>query len=130
MSEAFAADSAPAKDAVTQVPADQQVPPELSAEKMMQDNLLLLGVIFFIFYFLLIRPHQNRLNMHQAMMKTLAKGNKVLTSGGIIGSIIKFEGDEVVVVEVSQGIRIRVSRASISEVLSDKTPAGDNANDN
>jgi preprotein translocase subunit YajC len=114
--------------AATQVPAE--VPADLSAEKMLQDNLLLLGVIFFIFYFLLIRPHQKRLKQHQQMMKSLAKGNKVLTSGGIIGAIIKFEGDDIVVVEIAQGVRVRVSRASISEVLSDKAAPGEIANDN
>ncbi len=95
---------------------------------MMQDNLLLLGLIFFIFYFLLIRPHQKRLKLHQQMMKSLEKGNKVLTSGGLIGSIIKFEGDDIVVLEIAQGVRVRVSRASISEVLGDKV--GEIANDN
>jgi len=118
---------ADAPTAATQ--AAPEVPQELSAEKMMQDNLLLLGVIFFIFYFLLIRPHQKRLKKHQEMMKSLAKGNKVLTGGGIIGAIVKFEGDDIVVVEIAQGVRVRVSRASISEVLDDKTPS-ESANDN
>lgn len=115
--------------AVTQVPADQ-VPADLTAEKMMQDDFLLLGVIFFIFYFLLIRPHQKRHKLHQQMMKSLAKGNKVLTSGGIIGNIIKFEGDDIVVIEIAQGVRVRASRASISEVLDEKPGVSVSANDN
>ena len=115
--------------AATQVPADQ-VSPDLSPEKMMQDNLLLLGVIFFIFYFLLIRPHQKRLKLHQQMMKSLTKGNKILTSGGLIGVILKFEGDDVIVIEIAQGVRVRVSRASVSEILSEKAASGEGANDN
>lgn len=102
---------------------------QLSAEKMMMDNLFILGMLFFIFYFILIRPQQKRLQQHKNMMKTLAKGNKILTSGGIIGNIHKFEGEDVVVVEVAQGIKIRMSRAAITEVLSDKASA-ESANDN
>src|SRR3954470_17006118 len=104
-------------NASTQVPADQ-VPQELSAEKMMRDNLLILGLIFFIFYFLLIRPQQRRLKMQKEMLKALAKGNKVQTSDGLIGTIIKFEGDDIVVVEIAQGVKVRVARAAISEVVS------------
>jgi preprotein translocase subunit YajC len=122
------ADQPSAATTATQVPADQGSP-DLSPEKMMQDNLLLLGVIFFIFYFLLIRPHQKRLKQHQELMKKLAKGNKILTSGGLIGVIIKFEGDDVVVIEISPNVRVRVSRASVSEVLSEKAGV-ESANDN
>ena len=113
----------------TQTQAAPEVPPDLSAEKMLQDNLLLLGVIFFIFYFLLIRPHQKRVNQHKELMKSLVKGNKVLTSGGMIGAITKFEGEDIVILEIAQGVRVRVSRASISEVLSDSVGV-ESANDN
>ena len=80
-------------------PADQ--PYDLSAEKMMKDNLLVLGLLFFIFYFILIRPQQKRVKAHREMMKSLQKGNKVIAAGGIIGTISKFEGDDVVVVEIA-----------------------------
>lgn len=104
-------------------------PYQLSAEKMMVDNLFILGMLFFIFYFILIRPQQKRLKIHRDMMKGLAKGNRIITSGGIIGTIVKFEGDDVVVVEVAQGVRIRMSRSAVSEVIGDKSP-GESANDN
>ncbi|MBY0408124.1 MAG: preprotein translocase subunit YajC, partial [Rickettsiales bacterium] len=84
--------------------AEGEAPYQLSAEKMMMDNLFILGMLFFIFYFILIRPQQKRLKIHRDMMKGLAKGNKIITSGGIIGTIIKFEGDDIVVVEVAQGV--------------------------
>ncbi|NBO19055.1 MAG: preprotein translocase subunit YajC [Proteobacteria bacterium] len=106
----------------------EETPYQLSAEKMMMDNLFILGMLFFIFYFLLIRPQQKRLKMHQEMMKTLQKGNKIMSTGGIIGTIIKFEGDDIVVVEVAQNVRVRMARSAISEVLSDKST--ESANDN
>ena len=104
-------------------------PYDLSAEKMMTDNLMVLGLLFFIFYFILIRPQQKKLKAHQAMMKALAKGNKVMTTGGIIGTITKFESDNVIVLEIAQGVKIRIARAAVSEVVS-ATSTGESANDN
>jgi preprotein translocase subunit YajC len=132
MSDALAADTVPAATTTTASTAQPPVdaPYELSAEKMMTDNVLILALLFFIFYFLLIRPQSRRVKIQQELMKSLQKGNKVLTSGGLIGTIIKFEGDDVVLIEVAQSVRVRVSRASVSEVLSDKAVAGENANDN
>ncbi len=109
--------------------SETEQPYQLSAEKMMMDNLFILGMLFFIFYFILIRPQQRRLKMQREMMKSLAKGNKVMTTGGIIGTIHKFEGDDIVVVEVAQGVKLRMARSSISEVVSDKV-TGESANDN
>ena len=108
--------------------ADVAIPYDLSAEKVMRDNFLILGVLFFIFYFILIRPQQKRVKLHQAMIKSLQKGSKVITSGGIIGTIIKLEGDDVAVIEIAQGVRVRVAKSSISEVADDKLSEG--ANDN
>lgn len=109
--------------------AETEVPYQLSAEKMMMDNLFILGMLFFIFYFLLIRPQQRRLKAQQKLMKEIKKGDRVITTGGIIGSIIKFEGDDIAVVEVSPNVRVRFSRAAIAEVMDDKSSAKI-ANDN
>jgi len=104
------------------------VPPELSADKMLIDNLFILGVLFFIFYFILIRPQQKKLKAHNAMMKTLAKGNRVLTTGGLIGTVSKFDGDDIVVIEIAPTVKVRVARGAISDILSEKAPV-DAAND-
>lgn len=104
-------------------------PHELSAEKMMMDNLLILGMLFFIFYFILIRPQQRKLKAHQKMLKELAKGNKVLTAGGVIGTISKFEGDDIVQLEVAQGVKLRIARSAITDVVNDAA-SGASANDN
>jgi preprotein translocase subunit YajC len=125
--DAFAAEGK--TSAETTVPADQ-VPYDISAEKMMKDNLLILGMLFCIFYFILIRPQQKRLKQHNEMMKTLAKGNRVITSGGLIGVITKFEGDDVVVLEVAAGMKVRVTRNSIAEVKDGSVNISETANDN
>lgn len=112
MDDAFANNQ---KDNVTATTAEQ-VPYALSADKMMMDNLLILGLLFFIFYFILIRPQQKRIKAHQEMVKSLAKGNRVITSGGLIGVIAKLEGDDVVVLEIAPEVQVKVSRASIAEI--------------
>jgi preprotein translocase subunit YajC len=118
VSEAYASETATATP----------MAPAPSAQQMMIDNLLILGLLFFIFYFILIRPQQKRLKTHQAMLKALEKGNRVMTSGGLIGTIAKFEGDDVVVLEIAQGVKVRVARSSVTDVVS--ATGGESANDN
>jgi len=126
----FDANAAESKQTTAQVAvADASGIPEVSAETMMRDNLLILGMLFFIFYFILIRPQQKRLKSHQNMLKELQKGDKVVTSGGLMGSIAKFEGEDVVQLEIAQGIKVRVARSAISDVMND-TVSGASANDN
>ena len=129
MFDAFAADTTTAGNTAAETGTEAGTY-ELSAEKMMMDNLFFIGVLFFIFYFILIRPQQKRVRIHQAMMKALAKGDKVMTGGGIIGTIIKFEGDDLAVVEIAQNVRVRVSRSTITEVLTNTPGLGETANDN
>ncbi len=124
-----AEDTQPMNTEIAADGSELQTPYELSAEKMMMDNLLILGMLFFIFYFILIRPQQKRLKAHQAMLKDLTKGNKVITSGGLIGAISKFEGDDVVHLEIAQGVKVRVSRSSITDVVGGAS-SGVSANDN
>ncbi|MGE3714388.1 MAG: preprotein translocase subunit YajC, partial [Alphaproteobacteria bacterium] len=94
----------------------------------LSQNLMLLAFLFFIFYFMLIRPQQQRIKVHKKMLSELSKGKKVITSGGIIGTIVKFEGEDVVVVEVATDVKVRVARSSISDTLD--AASGNGANDN
>lgn len=105
-------------------------PEQLTSGKMLTDNVLMLAMLFAIFYFILIRPQQKRVKTHKDMLGSLAKGNRVITGGGLIGTITKFEGDNVAVIEVAQGVKVRVAKSAISEVTSEKVAAGDSANDN
>lgn len=70
-------------------------------------------LIFVIFYFLLIRPQQKRAKSHQEFLKTMKRGDQVLTSGGILGSI---EGltDEFVTLGISDGVSVRILRSQIA----------------
>lgn len=91
---------------------------------------LLVGIlpwvlIFGIFYILMIRPQQQRVKQHQASINAVKKGDEVITGGGIRGRVTKIN-DEEAEVEIAQGVRIRVIKSTISQVLAPNTkPAND-----
>jgi len=86
-------------------------------------SLLPIILIFVVFYFLLIRPQQKKVKQHRAMIEAVRRGDRIVTSGGIIGTITKVISDGEVEVEIAQGTRVRVIRHTISEVLDKSDPA-------
>jgi preprotein translocase subunit YajC len=86
-------------------------------------SLLPLVLIFVVFYFLLIRPQQRKMKTHRAMVDALRRGDRVVTGGGIIGTVSKVVSDTEVQVEVAEGVRLRVLKHTIQEVLSKTEPA-------
>ncbi len=81
--------------------------------------------IFVIFYLLMIRPQQRRVKEHQASINAVKKGDEVITGGGIRGKVTKIS-DEEAEVEIAQGVKIRVVKSTISQVLSPNAkPAND-----
>jgi preprotein translocase subunit YajC len=89
-------------------------------QAMMQ--FLPLVLIFVVFYFLLIRPQQKRAKEHKTMLTTLRRGDRVVTGGGIIGTVAKVVGDDEVAVDISEGTRVRVVRSTITSVLARTEP--------
>ena len=79
-------------------------------------QILILVVFVAIFYFMLIRPQQKRMKDQQAMLAKLASGDEVVTSGGILGRITEV-GETFVTLEVAEGVRIRVQRSQISQLM-------------
>lgn len=78
-------------------------------------------LIFVVFYFLLIRPQQKRMKEHRAMLDALRRGDRVVTGGGIIGTVTKAENDEISV-EIAEGVRVRVMKGTITSVLQKTEP--------
>jgi preprotein translocase subunit YajC len=75
-------------------------------------------LIFGVFYFLLIRPQQQKQKQHKELLSKLKRGDRVVTAGGILGRITEVkDGADEVEVEVAANTRIRVLRGSIAEVL-------------
>jgi len=73
-------------------------------------------LIFVIFYFLLIRPQQKRAKEHRTLLSNLKLGDQVLTSGGIYGRVTGLR-DDVVTVEISDKVRVKVNRGNIAGVV-------------
>jgi preprotein translocase subunit YajC len=73
-------------------------------------------IIFAIFYFLLIRPQQKKSKEHKQILSALKKGDRVVSSGGLHG-VITGLADDVVTMEISPKVRVKVSRGSIAGVL-------------
>ncbi|MCW8836444.1 MAG: preprotein translocase subunit YajC [Rhodospirillales bacterium] len=85
-------------------------------------SLLPLVLIFVVFYFLLIRPQQKKMKEHKAMLSAVRRGDKIVTGGGIIGTVTKVINDDEVQVEISEGIKVRVRRSMIAENLAKTEP--------
>ena len=82
-------------------------------------------LIFVIFYMLMIRPQQKRMKQHQATIAAVKKGDEVITGGGIRGRVTKVMDDDVEV-EIGQGTKVRIVKATLSHVVTKTAkPAND-----
>lgn len=103
ISDALAADSASQADPIT--------------------SLLPLVFIFIVFYFLLIRPQSKKAKQHKQMVEALAKGDEVVTNGGLLGKLTKV-GDSFVDVELTEGVTVKLQRNAIANVMPKGTIKG------
>ena len=78
-------------------------------------GLLMILIIFGIFYFLLVRPQMRRQKEHQAMVSSLRKGDKVVTTGGIHGTIVGVK-DDIAVIKIADQVKIEVSKSCVAAV--------------
>lgn len=82
------------------------------------DMLIMLAIFGLIFYFMIYRPQAKRVKEHKNLVSSLAKGDEVLTAGGIVGKITKVADDnDFVRVELAEGTEILVQKGSINSVL-------------
>ena len=79
-------------------------------------NIIFIVVMFAVFWFILIRPQMKQAKEHRNMVAALAKGDEVVTSGGVLGKINKI-GDNFIVLEVAENIEIKLQKSSVSTVL-------------
>ncbi len=85
--------------------------------------ILPLVMIMGVFYFLLIRPQQRKMKEHQELISKVARGDTVVTNGGLIGKVTKVVDDKELLVEVGEGVKVRVLRQGISDVRAKGEPA-------
>ena len=74
-------------------------------------------LIFVIFYFFLIRPQQKRVKEHKAMVQSLKRGDEIITSGGIIGTIDRVMEDDRIEVIIGENVKVQVIKTTITSLL-------------
>ena len=79
-------------------------------------TLVPLVLLFGIFYFLLIRPQQQRIKTHQQMVEAVRRGDTVVTAGGMIGKVAKVKDDGELMVEIADNVQVRVLKSTLTEV--------------
>ena len=79
-------------------------------------TFLPLILIFVVFYFLLIRPQQRKVKQHKEMLSNLKRGDKVITSGGIIGTINKVADNRELTLEVAENVEIKIASGMIADL--------------
>ncbi|MDY6994920.1 MAG: preprotein translocase subunit YajC [Pseudomonadota bacterium] len=91
----------------------ESAPPPASAGFI---NLIMMILLIVVFYFLLIRPQTKRVKEHKQMVESLAKGDEVVTNGGLLGRITQL-GDNFIIIEIAQDIEVKVQRQAVASVM-------------
>ncbi|HEX4191910.1 MAG TPA: preprotein translocase subunit YajC [Stellaceae bacterium] len=89
----------------------------------MMVQLAPLALIFVVFYFFLIRPQQQKSKQQRAMLDAIRRGDRVVTAGGLIGTVAKVVNNEEVLIDLADNVRVRAVRSTISQVLAKTEPA-------
>ena len=92
-------------------------------------------LIFGVFYILLIRPQQKKIKLHREMINNLRRGDKIISNGGIIGTITKVFDNKELSVEISENVEIKLAPGMVTDLYTtventEKTPQNKNAENN
>jgi len=80
-------------------------------------QMLSLVLVFVVLYFLMLRPQAKRQKEREAMIKKVGKGDRVLTTGGLYGTIVSIKGEDVLVLKLADNIRVDMARSAVTAVL-------------
>lgn len=83
----------------------------------LMSTLIMFGAIFLIFYFMIIRPQQKRAKEREKMLSNIEKGDKVITSGGMHGTISGLD-EKTVLLSISDNVKVKVERSAITTIIS------------
>jgi len=86
-------------------------------------TIIMIAMLFGIMYFFMIRPQQKRLKDHQDMVTAIRRGDTIVTSGGILGKVTKVIDDNEIMVEIAEGVRVRIVKQTVTDVKSRTEPA-------
>ncbi|MCC7305778.1 MAG: preprotein translocase subunit YajC [Alphaproteobacteria bacterium] len=113
INKAYAAEAPGATQETVGTAVTPQMPDAPSPMSLVIQNIAMVGILVVLFYVLLIVPQQRRFREHSQMLSGLKKGDKVVTGGGLIGTIDKIgEGDEAVI-DLGSGVKVTVLRNSL-----------------
>jgi preprotein translocase subunit YajC len=90
-------------------------------------SLMPLILIVVVMYFLVLRPQQRRVKQHQDLVKSLRRGDTVVTNGGLVGKVTKVVDDDYIEVEIADGVRVRQMRAMVTDVRAKGEPVKDDS---
>ena len=93
------------------------------------DMFIPMLLVLAVFYFLLFRPQQKKQKEHQAMQTGIRRGDKIVTAGGIMGTVSKVVDDAILQVEIAEGVKVRIQKASVSALVSKTEPVKADAKD-
>jgi preprotein translocase subunit YajC len=79
-------------------------------------------LIFGVFYILLIRPQQKKVKLHREMLSNLSRGDKIITSGGIIGTVNKVSDNRELQVQVSENVEIKIAPGMVADLYTSTLP--------
>ena len=88
----------------------------VAQQPSMLASFIPLILIFLIFYFLLIRPQQKKQKEHKILLDSIQRGDEILSSGGILGKVMKVDNDRLTV-EISKGVNVTVIRSTVADVI-------------
>ncbi|MCL5031069.1 MAG: preprotein translocase subunit YajC [Bacteroidetes bacterium] len=91
-------------------------PPNGGGSGSLISTVIMFGAIFLIFYFMIIRPQQKRAKEREKLLSNMQKGDKVVTSGGLHGTIVHIE-DKTVLIQVSDNVKLKYERSAIATIL-------------
>ncbi len=87
----------------------------------MTSTIIMFALIFLIFYFMIMRPQQKRQKERQKMLEALKKGDKIVTGGGIHGTVVGLE-EKTVLVQIADNVKVKLERGSVASVEREAQP--------
>lgn len=93
------------------------------AGSLLQSPIILMVLLFVIMYMLIIRPQQKRQKEHREMVANVHRGDTVVTGGGLVGKVTKVVDENEAMIEVAEGVRVRIVKSMIAEVRVKGEPA-------
>lgn len=106
-------------------PADISAP-EAGGMESLALNIFPLVLLFFFFYFLILRPQNKRMREHREMIDSLKKGDRVVTTGGMIGKILKVQGNDELLIDFGNDVKATVLRSYVQERPLEELKTNDN----